>query len=88
VFGSPGNNGNRGGERYNSPAAQVGYRDGVEAGREDADDRKPFDPRRSKRYREGDHDYENRYGSRDAYKQEYRGAFTQGYEEGYRGYRR
>ena len=45
-------------------------------------------PRRSKRYREGDHDYDSRYGSRDQYKQEYRAAFQQGYEQGYRDNRR
>ena len=47
-----------------------------------------FDPVRAKRYREGDHDYDNRYGSRDQYKQDYRAAFVQGYEEGYRNVRR
>jgi hypothetical protein len=93
-FGSvnPGNrfpgNGNPGNGPYASLAAQVGYRDGVEAGREAANDREASDPRRSKRYREGDHDYNDRYGSRDQYKQDYRAAFIQGYEEGYRGYRR
>ncbi|MEO8259559.1 MAG: hypothetical protein ABI868_19590 [Acidobacteriota bacterium] len=80
--GGPGRNG------YTSPAAQVGYRDGVEAGRNDARDRQRNDPRRSKRYREGDNDYNSRYGSRDQYKQEYRAAFQQGYEQGYRDNRR
>jgi hypothetical protein len=72
---------NRGG--YGSPAAQNGYRDGLEAGRDDARDRDRFDPARAKRYREGDHDYDRRYGSRDEYKREYRAAFEQGYREGY-----
>jgi hypothetical protein len=76
------------GGRYTSPAAQVGYRDGLEAGRDDVNDRNNYDPRRAKRYREGDHDYNDRYGSRDQYKNEYRAAFIQGYEEGYRGVRR
>jgi hypothetical protein len=82
--------GNRlpGAGRFASPAAQNGYRDGLDAGRDDARDRENFDPRRAKRYREGDHDYNDRYGSRDQYKQEYRSAFLQGYEEGYRGVRR
>jgi hypothetical protein len=71
-----------------SPAAQVGYRDGFEAGRDDANDRRAFDPRRSRRYRDGDHEYNDRYGSRDEYKREYRSAFQQGYEEGFRGGRR
>jgi hypothetical protein len=73
---------------YRSPAAQTGYRDGVEAGRDDARDRNRFDPVRAKRYREGDHDYEGRYGSRDDYKREYRAAFEQGYREGYGAARR
>jgi hypothetical protein len=78
----------RGGVYVSSPAAQIGYRDGVEAGRHDARDRNRFDPVRAKRYREGDHDYNGRYGSRDAYKREYRAAFEQGYREGYGAFRR
>ena len=66
-----------------SPAAQNGYRDGIEAGRNDARDRNRFDPVRAKRYREGDNDYDNRYGQRDDYKRDYRAAFQRGYEEGY-----
>ena len=45
--------------------------------------RKDFDPVRSKRYRDGDHDYNNRYGDRELYKRDYRAAFEQGYREGY-----
>jgi hypothetical protein len=71
-----------------SPAAQVGYRDGFDAGRDDANSRRAFEPQRSRRYRDGDHDYDSRYGSRDDYKREYRSAFQQGYEEGFRGGRR
>ena len=67
-----------------SVAAQNGYRDGLEAGSNDARDRERFDPVRAKRYREGDHDYDNRYGSRDDYKRDYRAAFQRGYDEGYR----
>jgi hypothetical protein len=73
---------------YRSPAAQVGYRDGLEAGRNDARDRGRYDYARAKRYREGDHDYDSRYGTRDEYTREYRSAFQQGYDEGYRGARR
>src|SRR4051812_32623343 len=39
---------------YGSPAAQNGYRAGIDAGRSDAGDRHVFDPVRAKRYREGD----------------------------------
>jgi hypothetical protein len=88
--GYPGNGGAFPGNDRNvgSPAARVGYRDGFEAGRNDANDRENYDPRRSKRYREGDHDFDRDYGSRDQYKLEYRAAFMQGYDEGYRGNRR
>jgi hypothetical protein len=82
---APGYPQNRG---YGSPAAQNGYRDGLEVGRNDARDRERFDPVRAKRYRQGDHDYNNRYGSRDEYKREYRAAFEQGYREGYGSARR
>lgn len=68
---------------FRSPAADTGYRDGLEGGRSDARDRGRFDPVRAKRYREGDHDYDGRYGSREDYKREYRAAFEQGYREGY-----
>jgi len=67
-----------------SVAARIGYLDGFEAGRNDARDRLRFDPVRAKRYREGDHDYDRRYGSRDEYKRDYRAAFQRGYDEGYR----
>jgi hypothetical protein len=73
---------------YSSPAAQIGYRDGYEVGRNDARDRESFDPVRSRRYRSGDHDYDRRYGSKDEYKRVYRDAFQRGYEQGYREYRR
>jgi hypothetical protein len=71
-----------------SPAAQNGYRDGYEQGRDDARDRDRYDPVRASRYRSGDHDYNSRYGSREVYKREYRAGFQQGYDAGYRDYRR
>jgi hypothetical protein len=73
---------------YSSVAAQNGFRDGLEAGRDDARDRRASDPFRPKRYRSGDHDYDRRYGPKEEYQREYRAAFQQGYEQGYREYRR
>lgn len=70
---------------YGSRAADVGYRDGLEVGRNDARDRESYDPIRSSRYRSADHDYDDHYGSRDEYKRVYREAFQRGYAEGYRG---
>jgi hypothetical protein len=84
-----GNNGRYGypQARYNT-AYDIGARDGLEKGREDARDGDRFDPRRHKWYREGDRDYNSRYGSRDRYKDEYRRGFMAGYERGYREWRR
>jgi hypothetical protein len=74
----------RGGYGYRSPAAQYGFDEGYQKGREDARDRDSYDPVRQKWYREGDRHYNSRYGSRDQWKSEYREAFKQGYERGYR----
>jgi hypothetical protein len=73
---------------YGSPATESGFRDGFEQGQRDARDGRRFDPVRAPRYREGDHDYNGRLGSRDDYKREYRLAFQQGYDQGYRAIRR
>lgn len=72
---------------YGSPAGQNGYRDGYAQGRDDARDGDRYDPVRASRYREGDHDYDRRYGSRDDYKREYRAAFQEGYEQAFREFR-
>ena len=71
-------------DRYYSPAFDNGMRDGYEKGQEDARKNRSFDPRRHKWYREGDHDYEGRYGPRETYKDAYRRAFQQAYERAYR----
>ena len=63
----------------------IGARDGFEKGREDARDNDRFDPRRHKWYRAGDREYNDRYGPRDRYQDEYRRGFLTGYERGYRG---
>jgi hypothetical protein len=75
--------------RFPSRAAEIGFRDGSEQGRRDARDRKPYDPVRADRYRsvrgdDDDDDDDDRRGSRDQYVREYRAAFLQGYEAGYR----
>ena len=74
--------------RITSAARDAGYRDGLEAGERAARKGDRFDPVREGRYREGDHDYDRRFGSRDEYKRDYRDAFRQGYEAGYRGRQR
>lgn len=81
--GYPGNGG-----IFRSPAADNGYRDGFEEGRKAANDGDRPDAIRESRYRDGEHGYNSRFGSRDEYKREYRAAFLQGYDEGYRNGRR
>ena len=69
---------------YITPAGQFGFRDGYDAGVKDARDRETYDPVRSDRYRDADHHYNNRYGSKEVFKRDYRVGFEQGYEQGYR----
>jgi hypothetical protein len=61
----------------------------VDQGRRDARDRRPYDPVRAGRYRsvsgdDDDDDDDDDRGSRDQFVREYRAAFLQGYEDGYR----
>jgi len=69
---------------YGEPAAARGFSDGYEEGMKDGRDRDRYDPVGSRGYRDGDNGYFKNYGSRDAYKNNYRAGFRQGYEEGYR----
>jgi hypothetical protein len=80
-YGHPGRD-----DRYLSPF-EIGARDGFEKGREDARERRAFDARRHKWYREGDRDYDDRYGNRERYKNEYRRGFLAGYDRGFRNLR-
>lgn len=69
---------------YRSPAVEYGYNEGLQKGREDAEDHRAYDPLRQKWYREGDRHYDSRYGARDAWANDYRQAFREGYDRGYR----
>ncbi|MGE0702859.1 MAG: hypothetical protein AB7F99_04590 [Vicinamibacterales bacterium] len=67
-----------------------GYEDGYQKGRDDAEDRRRYEPQRHDRYRDGDRGYTNRYGwTRDEYREVYREGFLSGYQEAFRdeGYR-
>lgn len=70
---------------YNSVPYDNGFRDGLEKGREDAQDRDSYDPVRHSWYRSGDRGYNSRYGTKDSYKLAYRDGFEAGYEQAYRG---
>jgi hypothetical protein len=69
-------------------AYQNGASDGYQKGLDDLNDRKRPDVTRQKWYRNGDHDYNSRYGSKDAYRVEYRRGFEEGYNRAYRDGRR
>ena len=92
--GRAGNSGIWGTDRYgsgygrNNVAYQIGFTDGYDEGVKDGRDRKRFDPVAESRYRSGDHGYNSRYGTRDAYKIDYRRAFLDGYDRGYQDGRR
>jgi hypothetical protein len=68
----------------NSVSYDNGYRDGLEKGREDANRNNSYDPVRHSWYRSADRGYNNRYGTKDAYKLTYRDGFEAGYEQSYR----
>lgn len=67
-----------------NPAQENGYRDGFEKGRDDARDRRAYDPIRHGWYRSGDRHYRREYGSKERYEDIYRHAFREGYDRGYR----
>jgi hypothetical protein len=72
----------------NYGAYQNGVSDGYEKGLDDTGDRKVPDVTRQKWYRNGDHDYDSRYGSKETYRVEYRRGFEEGYARAYRERRR
>ena len=74
----------RTGRNLSGAAAESGYRDGLFKGREDAEDRDDYDPSRHSWYRSADRGYESRYGTKDDYREQYRRAFLEGYNEAYR----
>jgi hypothetical protein len=69
-------------------AYQNGVSDGYQKGLDDAHDRKAPDVTRQKWYRNGDHDYNSNYGSKDTYRVQYRQGFEEGYNRAYRDGRR
>jgi hypothetical protein len=76
------------GGNANYGAFQNGVADGYKKGLDDVHDRKYPDVTRQKWYRNGDHDYDSHYGSKDAYRVEYRRGFEDGYNRAYREARR
>jgi hypothetical protein len=69
-------------------ARQNGLSDGYKKGLDDVNDRKYPDVSRHKWFRNGDHEYDNRYGSKETYRVEYRRGFEEGYNRAFREARR
>jgi hypothetical protein len=84
VHGYPG----QGGNYSNGNAQRFGYQDGMQAGQRDRSSRHSYRPTEWAAYRDADHGMSTSgYGGSNQYKQEYRQAFMNGYNQGY-GYRR
>jgi len=67
----------------NEVAGDIGYRDGVNAGVLDRQQRRPYQPRRRVAWRNGNHGYYSSLGPQQAYRAAYRMAYESGYEDGF-----
>jgi len=68
------------GARFGDRAYQIGFRDGASVAREDVASRKPYNPNPRGRYDDEDHGYNNAYGNKRAYRQEYANGYRAGYQ--------
>ncbi|MBI2682234.1 MAG: hypothetical protein HYX26_03305 [Acidobacteriales bacterium] len=66
-------------------AQQIGYRDGYQGGVNDRNRRDRFNYRDNRDWKRGDNGYDRSFGSKGQYKQFYRDAYAQGYEDGFYG---
>src|SRR5262245_10919702 len=80
--------GQRGGYYRNvdQRAYDVGYRQGVREGENDARPGRDYSYTRHDQYRDGDDGYRRADGDREFYRRSYRQGFQTGYNEGYRRY--
>lgn len=74
----------RGRYGYAGGAQDFGYRDGRLMGEKDRRSRKDFRPEKNENYEHADHGYRREFGSKNSYKEQYRQAFVQGYQDAYR----
>ncbi len=68
-------------------AGDIGYRDGLNAGVRDRQQRSAFQPRKRLAWRNGIHGYDASLGSLKTYRGLYRAAYEEGYRDGYGGTR-
>jgi hypothetical protein len=67
-------------------AEQYGYEDGLQDGADAGRERDAYHPENSGDWQKGTNGYEDRFGSKKAYRQAYRESYLEGYREGYRRY--
>jgi hypothetical protein len=68
---------------YSDVAVDTGYRDGLQAGRQDFDRRKDYRPEKHDAYEDADHGYQKAYGDKNLYKEQYRKGFVRGYQDAF-----
>jgi len=68
---------------YSDVAMDTGYRDGLQAGRQDLQNRKDYRPNKHEAYEDADHGYRKNYGDKNRYKAQYRKGFVRGYEDAF-----
>ena len=68
---------------YQDVAYDIGYRDGLAWGRQDAGNGRGYKLNDNSLYKKATHGYDDRYGDKDAYKRRYRDGFARGYRDGY-----
>jgi hypothetical protein len=64
-------------------AGDIGYRDGMNAGIQDRNQRRPYRPRQRLAWRNGNHGYQAPLGSKKAYRTSYRLSYERGYQDGF-----
>jgi opacity protein-like surface antigen len=64
-------------------AQETGYQDGLNDGRSDFNTHHSFRPTQDGNYKHADRGYENYFGDKARYQEEYRQAYSRGYHEGY-----
>jgi hypothetical protein len=64
-------------------AQETGYQTGLHDGSWDRDHHRPFRFEEEATYKRGDQGYEDRFGDRGRYQEEFRKAYERGYREGY-----
>lgn len=71
---------------YGDVAYERGYREGLKDGKDDGEDRDRYNPYDHGDYKDADDGYNGSYGSKDAYRSNFRRGYLAGYDEGYRRY--